>query len=109
MAKYKLTAAQKRNIKAQVGVARSNGASIPRQKRSWSFKKGDLVCLNKKGMRRNSVLEGEAPWGVVAGPYHEGSNTSGYFRVMTTTGLQDWHGSDMERVQEIDSDTAEDV
>jgi hypothetical protein len=107
MAKYKLTAAQKRDIKQQVGVARSNGASLPRQKKTWSFKKGDLVSLNKKGMRQQGLTE--TPWGVVAGPYHEGSNSSGYFRVMTSTGIQDWHGGSMDRIQELDKEDTEDV
>ncbi len=107
MAKYKLTAAQKRDIKRQVGVARSNGASIPRKRQSWSFKEGDLVKLNKKGMRRQRLEE--SPWGVIAGPYHEGSNSGGYFRVMTSTRVQDWHGSDMDRVQEMPQENAEDV
>jgi len=107
MAKYKLTAAQKRDIKKQVGVARSNGASLPRQKKTWSFKKGDLVTLNKKGMRQQGLTE--PPWGVVAGPYPEGSNNGGYFRVMTSTGMQDWHGGQMDRIQELDKEDAEDV
>tara|TARA_B100000519_G_C14037409_1_gene341003 strand:- start:21 stop:347 length:327 start_codon:yes stop_codon:yes gene_type:complete len=108
MAKYKLTAAQKRQVRQQVSVSRSNGTSIPRKKKSWSFKSGDLVRLSKKGMRRHGV-EGESPWGVIAGPYHEGSNSGGYFRVMTSTGIRDWHGSDMDRVQEMPSETTEDV
>lgn len=107
MAKYKLTAAQKRQVRQQVSVSRSNGTSIPRKRKSWSFKQGDLVKLNKKGMRRKNLEE--SPWGVIAGPYHEGSNSGGYFRVMTSTGVQDWHGSDMDRVQEMPNETTEDV
>tara|TARA_R110000796_G_scaffold118429_1_gene232141 strand:- start:213 stop:536 length:324 start_codon:yes stop_codon:yes gene_type:complete len=107
MAKYKLTAAQKRDIKQQVGVARSNGAALPSKKRSWSFREGDLVSLNKKGMRQYGFEE--PPWGVIAGPYHKGSNASGYFRVMTTTGIQDWHGGSMDRIQELDKGDKEDV
>ena len=107
MAKYKLTAAQKRQVRQQVSVSMSNGTSIPRKRKSWSFKQGYLVKLNKKGMRRKNLEE--SPWGVIAGPYHEGSNSGGYFRVMTSTGVQDWHGSDMDRVQEMPNETTEDV
>tara|TARA_A100000164_G_C21698959_1_gene672587 strand:- start:229 stop:564 length:336 start_codon:yes stop_codon:yes gene_type:complete len=111
MAKYKLTAAQKRQVKQQVSVSRSNGASIPRKKKSWSFKPGDLVRLSKKGMRRHGV-EGESPWGVVSDmdrDRHGRAVGGGYFRVMTSTGIRDWHGSDMDRVQEMPSETTEDV
>jgi hypothetical protein len=107
MAKYKLTPAQKRDIKQQVGVARSNGAALPRKQQTWSFKKGDLVSLNKKGMRQQGLTE--SPWGVVAGPYHVGSNSTGYFRVVTSTGIQDWHGGQMDRVQELNNESDEDV
>lgn len=103
MAKYKLTASQKRDIKAQVGVARSTGNAPPRKKRSWSFKKGDLVSLNKKGMRQAGLVE--PAWGVIA----DGTAGSGYFRVMTSTGLQSWHGGSMDRIQELDKDDTSDV
>ena len=111
MAKYKLTAAQKRQIKQQVSVSRSNGASIPRKRKSWSFKPGDLVRLSKKGMRRLQV-EGEAPWGVIADEdrdRHGRAVSGGYFRVMTSTGIRDWHGSDMDRIQEVPEENTEDV
>ena len=58
-------------------------------------------------MRQQGLTE--SPWGVVAGPYHEGSNQAGYFRVMTSTGIQDWHGGSMDRVQELDKEDPEDV
>tara|TARA_R110002073_G_scaffold101152_4_gene229959 strand:- start:217 stop:528 length:312 start_codon:yes stop_codon:yes gene_type:complete len=103
MAKYKLTAAQKRDIKSQVGVARSTGNAPPRKKMSWSFKKGDLVSLNKKGMRQEGL--DEPAWGVIA----DGAAGGGYFKVMTSGGLQSWHGGSMDRVQEIDPDNPEDV
>ena len=109
MAKYKLTAAQKRNIKTQVGVSRTSGGGIPRSTRTWSFKNGDLVKLNVKGMRYHSVDGGDAPWGVVSDP---GSNSSaagtGYFNVLTSAGLSQWHGSHMDRIQIMEKD-AEDV
>jgi|MDSZ01.1.fsa_nt_gb methionine aminopeptidase len=109
MAKYKLTAAQKRNIKSQVRVNRTNGGGIPRSTRTWSFRNGDLVKLNVKGMRYLGLDSSEPPWGVISDP---GSNSSaagtGYFNVLTSAGLSQWHGSHMDRIQIMEKDT-EDV
>jgi hypothetical protein len=96
MASYKISRKQRKAIRNQMGTARSSGVAPPKPKRQWSFVPGDLVQLNRRGADRSH--QDKDTWGVIVSPYGDGD----YFTVMTPNGGDDWHGSWMDRVQQLD-------
>jgi hypothetical protein len=91
---YKISRKQKRSLKSQYRhKASDDGRQV--SKREWSFKEGDLVELNNRGAGNLGIEAGV--WGVVV----DGSIGDGYFKVLTSFGVQDWNGSWMYRVQKM--------
>ena len=75
----------KKQIKHDIRNAKSLG-KVSSVKRTWSFKKGDLV-----------------KWGDVMGVIAE-ERTGGYYLIISPNGNQSVHAKNLERVQRISAD-----